>query len=287
MWDLIWSIGCSSLIFVVFKLYKRFKIQTFYAIVVNYITAFSVGYLLYDQPLEIAQIANSAWLPGALSLGVLFIVIFNLMARTSQLLGVSVASVATKMSLAIPVATGVWWYGESLGPLKILGILMALVAVYFTSIKKRKGPFVLRSLYLPLLVFLGSGVIDSSLKYLETYLVPRADFPVFSATLFASAAALGIIGILIREPSNLLHFRPVNILGGISLGIPNFFSIFFLLRALQTEGLNSASIFTLNNVCIVMVTTLLGIILFKEQLSLRNWMGIVLAVISIVLISLF
>ena len=287
MWDLIWSICCSSLIFVVFKLYKRFEIQTFYAIVVNYLTAFSVGFVLYDQPFRISAIINSPWFPGALMLGGLFIVIFNLMARTSQLLGVSVASVATKMSLAIPVVLGVWWYDEVLGPVKITGVILALVAVYFSSVKKRSGPFVMRSLYLPLLVFLGSGVIDSSLKYIETHLVARSDFPVFSAMLFASAAVIGILGILIRQPSNLVHFRPLNVLGGIALGIPNYFSIFFLLRALQTEGLNSASVFTLNNVSIVMLTTLLGIILFKEQLSWKNWMGIGMAILSILLISLY
>ena len=79
----------------------------------------------------------------------------------------------------------------------------------------------------------------------------------------------------------------MTILGGIALGVPNFFSIYFLLRALQFEGLNSASIFTLNNVAIVMLTTLAGIVFFKEKLSLKNWMGIFLAVISILLISLF
>ena len=61
-------------------------------------------------------------------LGVLFIVIFNLMARTSQQLGVSVASVATKMSLVIPVLAGLLLYGEELNFLKVAGIATALVA---------------------------------------------------------------------------------------------------------------------------------------------------------------
>ena len=51
--------------------------------------------------------------------------------------------------------------------------------------------------------------------------------------------------------------------------------------------MNSASIFTLNNVSIVMLTTLLGIVLFRESLSFKNWIGVILAVMSIVIISLY
>ncbi|MGB5360713.1 MAG: EamA/RhaT family transporter, partial [Eudoraea sp.] len=50
---------------------------------------------------------------------------------------------------------------------------------------------------------------------------------------------------------------------------------------------NSASIFTLNNVAIVMFSTLLGIVLFKEKISPKNWGGILLAVISIILVAFF
>ena len=136
MIDLALSILCSSLIFVIFKLYARFRVQTLYAIIVNYITACSVGFILSDTGLQLAEIPTKKWFIGTLFLGLLFIIIFNLMARTSQILGVSVASVATKMSLTIPVLLGVIFYGEDLGPLKMLGILLALTAVYFTSVKK-------------------------------------------------------------------------------------------------------------------------------------------------------
>ena len=287
MWDLIWSIGCSSLIFVVFRLYRTYGISTFHAIVVNYLTALCTGLLLYQGPVKVSDIAQQPWVRGAMLLGVLFIVIFNLMARTSQQLGVSVASVATKMSLVIPVVAGLILYGEELNLMKVAGIGTALVAVFFASLKneRRHLPQDLRIFILPFLVFLGSGIIDSSIKYLEETQVPETDFPVFSATLFGFAALTGLGALLIRSPGDLLRWNPRNILGGVALGVPNFFSIYFLLRALQFKGLNSASIFTLNNVSIVMFTTLLGILLFREPMSLRNWTGVGLAVISILLIS--
>jgi drug/metabolite transporter (DMT)-like permease len=137
------------------------------------------------------------------------------------------------------------------------------------------------------LVFLGSGVIDTSIKYLQEIHVEETEYPLFSAVVFASAATIGLLFIIFKSIKTKEKIAWKDIFGGIALGIPNYFSIYYLLKALQSETLNSASVFTINNVAIVMFSTLLGIILFEEQLSLKNWIGISLAIISIVLIALF
>ena len=246
-----------------------------------------VGVFFFTGEVNPTEIAQQPWFLGTLVLGFLFIVVFNLMAKTSQSVGVSVASVATKMSLVIPVIFGVVVYKEELGVLKVIGILLALAAVYFASIKER--PLVIKksALLLPILVFLGSGIIDTSIKYVQEVHITENEFPLFSATVFASAASVGIVYILIKSLQKPLKVNLKNILGGIALGVPNYFSIFYLLRALQNPTLNSASVFTINNVAIVMLSTLLGILLFKEQISFKNWGGIALAVISIILVALF
>lgn len=287
MLDLALSIFFSSILFVIFKLFSTYRVQTSYAIIVNYVVACIVGLSYFEGPVAFAEIPRKAWFPGTLLMGVLFILVFNLMARTSQKMGVSVASVATKMSLAIPVLLGVVLYKEQLGLLKILGILLALAAVYFTSVRDSKIVIEKRELVLPLLVFLGSGVIDASIKFMEETRLPGEEFPLFSATVFAAAATVGILYTLVRSLKHPLQVNYRNLLGGLALGIPNFFSIYFLLRALQNEVLNSASIFTINNVAIVMFSTLLGILLFRERISLINWMGVVMAMASILLVALF
>ncbi|MGB5236108.1 MAG: EamA family transporter [Flavobacteriaceae bacterium] len=287
MIDLALSILFSSFIFLIFKLYKRYHINTVHAIIINYITACMVGIFFYNGHTSIDDIPYQSWFIGSLCLGVLFILVFNLMARTSQQLGVSAASVATKMSLVIPVLLGVWLYGESLGGIKIFGILLALTAVYFSSVKKSNLEVRANNWYLPLFVFLGSGIIDGSIKYLEEYHVSSEAFPIFSAVVFAAAALTGILFITVRGIRVWNKWKFKDLLGGIALGIPNFFSIYFLLRALQSPQMNSASVFTINNVAIVMLTTLLGIALFKESLSSKNWTGIAMAVLSIVLVAIF
>lgn len=287
MLDLALSVLFSSLIFVIFKLFSVYKVETLYAIIINYFVACLVGLIFYKGDVSLIDIPEKSWFWGTFALGLLFILVFNLMAATSQKLGVSVASVATKMSLALPVLFGVIMYKEELGLIKILGILLALAAVYFASVKEKSGTIISRSLLLPVLVFIGSGTIDVSLGYFQKEIIPAAELPLFSSTVFASAGVIGLLFIIFRTFKNPIKLNLRNVLGGIVLGVPNYFSIYFLLRALQNESLNSASVFTLNNVAIVMLSTFLAILIFKEKISVKNWGGIALAIISIILVALF
>ncbi len=283
---LVLSILFSSVIFVVFKLFQRYGVETLYAIITNYVVACAIGFYFYEGSVPLSSVPKKPWFWGTFMLGALFILVFNLMAATAQKVGVSVASVATKMSLVIPVVFGVFAYQETLGPLKILGIILALGAVYFASVKSSTS-INGNTLLLPILVFIGSGLIDTSLKYLQEVYIAEKEYALFSALVFGSAGAIGLLLILLRGIRTSLSINLKNMVGGVVLGIPNYFSIYFLLKALQNDTLNSASVFTINNVAIVMVSTCLGIVLFKESVSPKNWGGIVLAVISIILVAFF
>ena len=231
------------------------------------------------------EIPSQPWFLGAFLLGIMFILVFNIMALTSQKNGLSVASVSSKMSVVIAIVFGVWYYNESLSLVKLIGILLALIAVYLSSIKAKNQITQKNKAFLyPLLLFFGSGAIDTSLKYVETTYVAEGGVPLFSATIFGCAFILGIIVLLYQKATGTLNFEFKSILGGVLLGIPNYFSIVYLLKALSTKGMESSTAFTLNNVGIVILSTLFGLFIFKEKLIHKNWLGIVIAVISIILI---
>lgn len=283
---LLLSILASSFIFVMFKLFKRFDINTMQAIVINYFIACLVGFFGFIKETDITLIPDKPWFLGIIFLGILFIVVFNLAAITTQRSGLSVVSVATKMSVAIPVLFGILYFNESSGTIKITGIILALGAVYLTSVKSREGiPINKKNLIFPVLVFLGSGIIDTSIKYLETSYVSKTDVALFSSSIFFIAGTIGIGVLIVQGFMGTLRITGKNILGGIALGIPNFFSIYFLVMALRSEGFESSTVFTINNVAIVLVSTVLGIALFKERLIPKNWIGIALAIISILLVA--
>ncbi|MAP81014.1 MAG: hypothetical protein CL526_07980 [Aequorivita sp.] len=283
---LLFSILSSTMIFVVFKLFSKYKINTLHALTVNYVTACFCGIIFQKEAIDFVAIPNYSWFPFALILGALFITVFNLMALTTQRSGLSAVSVATKMSVVIPIVFGLIYYNESFGILKITGIIFALFAVYLASIKSKEGIAIKRSNFIyPILVFLGSGLIDTTIKYLEGALIAEHDIPIFSAIIYAMAGVIGFVIVAFQAGKGNFKFKFKNVLGGIALGIPNYFSIYFLVQALRSGIFDSSGVFTINNVAIVMFSTFVGILLFKEKLLVKNWIGIGLAVLSIILIA--
>ena len=209
------------------------------------------------------------------------------MGITSQKNGVAVASVAGKMSIVIPILFGIYLYNETLSVLNTIGIALALLAVYLAAYKPNTNRNANQWLF-PLLLFIGSGIIDTFIKYMQHKYVSMEELPLFSATIFCCAGILGCFGIVIKRIT--LHTK--NIIAGVVLGIINYYSIIFLLKALHNFSLNtsviqlsSGIVFTINNVAIVVCTTLIGLLFFKENLLTKNWIGIAIAIISILLLT--
>ncbi|PZD79577.1 EamA family transporter [Mesonia sp. K7] len=283
---LVLSILSSCLIYVVFKLLGKFNIRVSYAIVINYLTAVIAGYLGNSKSLEVTSLLNTNWFWGAFILGFLFITVFHLMAHTTKINGLSAVSVASKLSLVIPITFVIFYYQESVSLLKILAIILALIAVYLASVKK-SSPFApdKNILIFPLLVFLGSGIIETGIKFLEENYVAPDEVALFSMTVFVFAATVGVLLGLYHFLIKKIKFTYKEILGGIALGIPNYYSVYFFIQALR-GNIDSSTVFLINNVAIVILSTLLGIAFFKEKVIRKNWIGIALAVISIILVAL-
>lgn len=282
---LLLSVLFSTGLFVIFKYFGVFKVDALKAIVVNYIIACLLGFLSSNTTVTLQEIPNKPWFLGALCLGLLFVAVFFVMAMTAQKNGVSVTSIAGKMSVVIPVIFGVFLYDESLGCVKILGILIALIAVYLASVKEKQTVAKNAGLLFPILLFFGSGTIDTLLKFVEVNFVQQDEVALFSGSLFGIAGCFGIVVVLVKYIIRKSAFGLKNIIAGIVLGVPNYYSIIFLIKSLQTKGMESSVLFTINNVAIVITSVLVGLLLFKEEFSNKNKIGIAMAVLGIVLVS--
>ena len=273
------AIITATLIFITFRTFPYFKLNNFHAIVVNYIVAATIGFLIDDSGIPVLSIFTEPWFIMSIIIGVFFISMLNTIAVTSQKVGVSVASVASKMSVVIPVVLGVFLYNESMGVIKIVGIVMALTSVYLTSQKDDGVHFQIKSLVLPFGLFILGGTIDSLFKLTQAKYVESNEFMLFVASLFATSAVLGLIATLFGgEPIYKIKYQ--SIIAGIILGIPNFASIYFLMQALDT-GLESSLVLPIINMGIVVLSTILSFIFFKEKLSSKNWIGIVISLVAI------
>ena len=282
---LLLSILFSTGLFVVFKYFGIYKIDVLKAIFVNYIVAFSMGFFFAERQIPISEIYLQPWFSGALFLGALFVSIFFVMAMTAQKNGVSVTSIAGKMSVVVPVFFGIILYNESVTFLKIVGIIMALIAVYLSSVKEEKSEKN-GTLLLPILLFIGSGTIDTLLKYIQENYVADEDVSIFSGSLFGIAGVFAFLILVIKTIKKRESFGYKNIIAGIILGVPNYYSIIFLIKALQNKNFESSTLFTINNVAIVVVSTLVGLFFFKEKFSIKNKIGVAMAVLAIILVTI-
>jgi drug/metabolite transporter (DMT)-like permease len=289
---LLLSILTTSSLFVFFKYFERYGISTFQAVVFNYLTASLLGAFINSGSLT-ADIPAQPWFPFAMVLGLLFISVFNLMAITAQKIGVSVSSVANKMSMIIPVLVAVYLYGDTLSPLKIAGIFTALLAVFFTSARFGRDQvtdagtapgFNPVKVLFPLLLFIGSGVLDSLLKFCEAMFLREDTFGLFITVVFGFAFLAGLV-VMLLNPAHRKAISAKTVIGGGLLGSVNYFSVLFFLNALQIPTLQSSVTVPVNNIGVVACSTLAAFLIFRERLSSYNWLGIGLSILSILIIS--
>lgn len=288
MFYLLLTILANVGIFMAFRSFSKFNISTLPAIVVNYGICVVTGilYVGFDTVSNEFD-PESAWFISASLLGLIFITTFFLMAHTTQLRGVSVATVASKMSLAIPVVFSLFVFKyavSSLDAWNYLGIFLAFVSIWLVSRKRKASEahvFNFRFLLLPLAVFLLGGLIDTSLNYVNHHYIDAAIEPIYPIFIFSAAFITGAIVCLVKR----VKFGWKELTGGIYLGVPNYFSIFFQLKALSAFDNNGAIVYPALNIGIIIGSTLLAIILFKEKLTRLNYIGVLLALVVIFLLS--
>ncbi|MCW3077869.1 MAG: rane protein [Bacteroidetes bacterium] len=284
------TIVISVFLLIIFKLFHIYNVNSFVAIFINYITACVTGFLFLNETVNAREILNADWVKISIPLGAVFICIFYLIGQTAQRISIATASVANKMSVVIPVMFSVFYLHEELSLLKITGIVLALVAVYLSSASSGDNPHLKKLFWLPALVFIGSGIIDTTINLTNSLFIKTSyDSVLFTIFTFLSAFCIGLIVITYQLATKKTEWKSVfnvkNIVAGIALGIPNYFSIYFIFKSLDTKLLGSAQLFPVLNLCNVALAAITGWLIFKEKLSIINVAGIILALISIILIA--
>lgn len=255
------------------------------AIVFNYFTAAIMGFMFDGISIPLAEIPEKPWFLSVFVFGLMFIAMFNILGISTQKVGITIATVAFKMCMIIPVIAAVFLYKDSMNFLKVAGIILACVAIIMASIKKEKHEVEKKYLFLPIVLFIGSGFLDTYFKYNEKYYIQESDADLFCSLTFLIAATAGLLHLLFTFFTGRAKFETKSIWWGILLGIPNYASLYFLFKALRMEGFESSVVFPLNNMGIVAASALSAFFIFREKLSPLNWAGIALAIVSIAMIA--
>jgi drug/metabolite transporter (DMT)-like permease len=263
-------------------MFEKYNINILQALIFNYITAGICSYFFLESDFSLEYILRSGWLLHAIVIGTLFIIVFVFYGFGTQKVGISITTVANKMSLIIPVFAAIILYEDVFTYLKALAFLFAFAGIYLSFTRAGKLSFNRKYLWLIILIFLGQGISDAIFNdFAQNF--PNEKGYLFFMTLFAVASVSGLLIYILKSSIQQIKtpLQLKNIFWGITFGVPNFFSLVFFLKALANPSLNSSEAFTLVSVGVVVSSTLLGVLLFNEKISKTNWIGIFLCVCAI------
>jgi drug/metabolite transporter (DMT)-like permease len=285
---LVLTIIVNVAIFLSFRSYTKLGINTFNAIVFNYLVCVLTGLIFIGKELpNHFTIFSETWILFPIGLGILFVLSFYIIALTTQNFNITVAAISSKMSMVIPVIFSLYIFKldvSRFNTINFIGLLMALASIVLCSIKSEDKKIRTRSKYLfliPILVFLATGAIDTSLNYINAFLIHSSQKSIMPIFIFAAAFFGGLIVIIFRKS----HIKTKDILGGIYLGIPNYFSIYFLLQTLSYFKNNGAVVYPILNVGIIVISSMSAFLIFRERLNKSNITGMIFAITAIFLIS--
>ncbi len=299
---LILAILFSTGVFVAMRLFERFRLDNHQALMWNYVFAAGTGFLMCKQFDTPAQLVSEPWFGLSLITGFWFIFTYLLMTASTQRSGVTVTSLSSKLSVVLPTLAGVILFGERLNFVATMGIVLALVALVLVVGGKNKtasphidshvAPALARNdmrgkanknWLLPLLIFFGTGTGDILMKLTEQR-HQGDDMSFMIAFIYFIALLFGILIVshdLIRGKSK---WQWKSALGGIGLGVINFFSTYCVYHAMRC--FDNVVLFPVYNIGVVSITALTGWLIFKEKLTWKNYLGLVIAIIAVILITL-
>ena len=281
---LVLAIVFSTGVFVAMRLFERFKLDNHQALMWNYVFAAGTGFLMCKQFDTPTQLVNEPWFGLSILTGFWFIFTYLLMTASTQRSGVTVTSLSSKLSVVLPTLAGVVLFSEKLNFVATMGIVLALVALVLVVGGKNTTNKELKiNWLLPVLIFFGTGTGDILMKLTEQQNTSD-DMGFMIAFIYFIAMLFGFLVVafdLIRGKSK---WQWRSAIGGITLGVINFFSTFCVYNAMRC--FDNVVLFPIYNIGVVCLTALTGWLLFKEKLTWKNYLGLAIAIIAVILITL-
>lgn len=279
MHNLIIAVLCSVAVSVLLKVARKRNIVIQQAIAFNYIVALSLSWFLLKpdfKGLEFTDfIAQSENTPIFLALGILLPSVFIIMSKAVEFAGIVRSDAAQRLSLFLPILAAFLIFHETLSQSKVVGIVLAFVGLFCLLSKPNQQSAVdFRGVLGLIGVWFGYGIIDILFKQVAK---SGGAFPTTLFIAFSLAACIMFIYLLFKRT----QWNVASFVGGIILGVLNFFNILFYIKAHQSFGSNPTLVFAGMNIGVICLGTITGALIFKEKISKVNWLGIVFSLSAI------
>ena len=280
---MIWLILCiliSVAILAVFRSFPRFKIHRDNTIVISYLISFGLSFFTRENGMEVKALSVEPWFYLAFIIGFTFYIGFQLFARSTEKIGMAITSVSGNTSVVIPVAIALLFYNETASISKLLGISLVIASFFLIFKKEKTEKLNWHFIYLPILLFVMNGVNGSLMAYSEK--IGASDWKMnFMMLIFLAAFLVGLI--VVASGKTKEKIKGKTILAAAVLGSLNFLSTIMILKSLET--IDDSIFFPVYNSGYIVLSALLGFYAFREKLLPINWVGILIALSGIIIIT--
>lgn len=278
MFYLILAIASSALVSIFMKLSEKKRQSETGMLIFNYIACVIFAWLLSPNanPFPQTQGLGITFLVSIIS-GVLYLVSLILMQQNIKRNGVIFASTFMKLGVIVSVLIAIIIFRESPQLKQIIGIVLAVAAILIFNFDKEgmKGK---KNFIMLMLLLLAGGICDSMINIFKNVgPAELSDAYLFLNFFFALICA--IILLFIRKEK----IGWWDVLFGVLVGIPNYLSSRFVLLALNQ--LDAVIVYPIYSVATLVVIGVVGMLAFKEKMTIAKGIGLVIVVGALILLS--
>ena len=274
MLNLVLAMLCSAMVSVVMRLGSAGAEARRPMLAVNYLVCAAVSLAFLKGGLLPGQPGMGVALGMGLAGGALYLGAFLLLQKNVRESGVTLSSAFMKLGVIVPTALGFALFGERAGWTRAAGIALTLAAIAALAEGDGGGA----KLPALVLLLLCGGMADGLSKFYAAWGNPALEGH-FLCFIFCFALLLcaGLCAVQGQRPAAR------DWLFGLLLGVPNYFSSRFLLRALASVPASVA--FPAFSCGTLLLTALAGRLAFGERAGSRQKLALVLVVVALVLLN--
>lgn len=275
---LILAIASSALVSIIMRLSDRKVTGNIAMLAVNYLMCLvvSAAYTGFDNLFPDAPGLGGAMLMGGIN-GLLYLGGFVLLQINVRRNGVVLSSTFMKLGLLVSLAVSVIFFHEAPELLQVIGFCLAIGAIVLINFKRESGGEAGFKMGL-ILMLLAGGMADAMSKIFEELGNPALEDQFLICTFLVAALLCTLL--MVQKGQRPGKWE---LIFGLLIGVPNFYSAKFLLGAL--ESIPAVIVYPVYSVATILVVSMTGVLAFRERLEKRQWIGMGLILIALVLLN--
>ena len=238
--------------------------------------------ILFSPGLPSASLAT--W--GCAAVFAVFTVLFQLTYTSALALGnVSLTVMIVNLGMLFPVLTSVWVYREPLTPVRLCGIALTLFSFVLCTEVRGERRLSRGWLFLTLVATVANGALGVTQKVFGAS--PNADERaafVASAYTVAFLVMLALCFVLGKRGGTIVaHKKKETYLFAIAVGI--ILALFQWLNTYAISTMDGAFLFPLYSGGSILLSTLVGVTLFRDRLTARQRVSLFVGIVAVILMN--